>query len=130
SYALLVEIFIHLPIRFLRTERLPMSTKPHAARRVSSVLAAAALAGGILFTPASMTVLPQAQAQSCDETHRAVAAGSLNWGVKESFRNYVEGRIANGKITVTHDASRSGGSIKYPASASASTSNTARPTRS
>lgn len=102
-----------------------MSTKPHAARRVSSALAAAALAGGILFTPASMTVLPQAQAQSCDETHRAVSAGSLNWGVKESFRNYVEGRIANGKITVTHDASRSGGSIQYPASASSITSNTA-----
>lgn len=74
-----------------------------------------------MFAPASISVLPQAQAQTCDETHRAVTDGSLTWGVKASFRKYVEGNIARGAITVKDDASRSGGSVVYPASASSIT---------
>lgn len=98
-----------------------MSIKPLVVRRISATLAAAAIAGGTLFAPASVSVLPQAQAQTCDETHRAVSDGSLTWGVKESFRKYVEGNIARGEITVKDGASRSGGSVAYPASASAIT---------
>lgn len=74
-----------------------------------------------MFAPASISVLPQARAQTCDETHRAVSDGSFTWGVKESFRNYVEGNIARGAITVKDGASRSGGSVVYPASASSIT---------
>lgn len=102
-----------------------MSTKSHVVRRVSSVLAAATLAGGILFTPASMNVLPQAQAETCDETHRAVADGAMTWGVKDSFRNYITGRIANGQITVKDGAKLVGGNLQYPSSASSITSDTA-----
>ncbi|MGO3659414.1 MAG: HtaA domain-containing protein [Corynebacterium casei] len=98
-----------------------MSIKRLVVRRISATLAAAAIAGGTLFAPASISVLPQAQAQTCDETHRAVSDGSLTWGVKESFRNYVEGNIARGAITVKDGASRSGGSVVYPASASSIT---------
>lgn len=32
---------------------------------------------------------------------RAITGGHLNWGVKESFRNYVEGPIALGSINMT-----------------------------
>lgn len=74
-----------------------------------------------MFAPASISVLPQARAQTCDEIHRAVSDGSFTWGVKESFRNYVEGNIARGAITVKDGASRSGGSVVYPASASSIT---------
>lgn len=98
-----------------------MSIKRLVVRRISATLAAAAIAGGTLFAPASISVLPQARAQTCDETHRAVSDGSFTWGVKESFRNYVEGNIARGAITVKDGASRSGGSVVYPASASSIT---------
>ena len=98
-----------------------MSIKPLVVRRISATLAAAAIAGGTLFAPASVSVLPQAQAQTCDETHRAVSDGSLIWGVKESFRKYVVGNIARGEITVKDGATNSGGSIQYPASASSIT---------
>ena len=98
-----------------------MSIKPLVVRRISATLAAAAIAGGTLFAPASVSVLPQAQAQTCDETHRAVSDGSLTWGVKESFRKYVVGNIARGEITVKDGATNSGGSIQYPASASSIT---------
>lgn len=98
-----------------------MSIKPLVVRRISATLAAAAIAGGTLFAPASVSVLPQAQAQTCDETHRAVSDGSLTWGVKESFRKYVTGNIARGEITVKDGANNSGGSIVYPASASSIT---------
>lgn len=102
-----------------------MSAKSHVVRRVSSVLAAATLAGGILFTPASMNVLPQAQAETCDETHRAVADGAMTWGVKDSFRNYIQGNIAKGQITVKDGAKLVGGNLQYPSSASSITSDTA-----
>jgi hypothetical protein len=43
----------------------------------------------------------------------ALTAGSLNWGVKASFRSYVTGPIAHGAIT-TSGVSTSGGSFVFP----------------
>lgn len=45
----------------------------------------------------------------------AVGAGALDWGVKESFRNYVEGSIANGSITTSDGATRNeDGTFRWP----------------
>jgi hypothetical protein len=42
------------------------------------------------------------------------APGSLNWGVKASFRDYVTGPIANGSIAVSGGAGVAGGGYWFP----------------
>lgn len=44
-----------------------------------------------------------------------LGGGHADWGVKESFRNYVEGPIAHGEITVTDGATRNAdGTFRFP----------------
>ncbi len=51
------------------------------------------------------------------------AAGSLNWGVRESFRNYVQGPIARGNVVVSGGATQNrDGTFQFPAAAGASRS--------
>ncbi|WKX70006.1 HtaA domain-containing protein [Streptomyces sp. XD-27] len=42
-----------------------------------------------------------------------VADGSLDWGVKKSFRDYVTGPIAHGKITVSGGAKKTDGGFRF-----------------
>jgi hypothetical protein len=50
-----------------------------------------------------------------DDPPVAITVGGADWGVKESFRNYIEGSIAHGSIVVSEGASRNGdGSFHFP----------------
>lgn len=72
--------------------------------RVTTLTAAIALAGSALLVPsaanAGPTVAEDAVSSAC-----SVTGGSLNWGVKESFRSYISGSIANGSWEVADGAS-------------------------
>lgn len=46
-------------------------------------------------------------------------AGSLSWGLRQSFRDYITGPIAHGSISVSGGASSSGGSFTFPQSGAA-----------
>jgi hypothetical protein len=69
------------------------------------VLAALLLAGSFLM-PASPAA---AQAPGCD-----VAAATLTWGFKESFRAYIDGSIANGEWTVADGATYDTPTFGFP----------------
>ncbi|WP_431044730.1 HtaA domain-containing protein [Streptomyces sp. P1-3] len=43
-----------------------------------------------------------------------VVDGSLDWGVKKSFRDYVTGPISHGKITVSGGAKKTDGGFRFP----------------
>lgn len=61
-------------------------------RRAAAILGGSALAGSLLFVPAIGQSTPAAaEGGAC-----VVTGGSLTWGVKESFRSYISGSIANG----------------------------------
>ncbi len=59
------------------------------------MLGGAALAGALLLAPTAVGAAP-AQATVAPATGCAVTGGSMQWGVKESFRSYISGSIANG----------------------------------
>lgn len=72
-----------------------------AVRRAVAVLAVAA---GTLAVAG-----PAAAAE------RTIGGGALDWGVKQSFRSYVEGAFAKGEISVADGAVRSAdGSFRWP----------------
>ncbi|QSB04145.1 HtaA domain-containing protein [Natronoglycomyces albus] len=85
------------------------STQPRRSRKRRAALAVAAMfaAQGALFL-APQTV-------SADESQSfPIVDGFLDWGFKESFRNYVSGPIAGGDITVSDGAERNGdGSFRF-----------------
>ncbi|WP_240423395.1 HtaA domain-containing protein [Leucobacter sp. wl10] len=64
---------------------------PRIFRRSAAILGAAALAGPLLLMPAAPAAPAAAATGPC-----AVTGGTLTWGVKESFRSYISGSIANG----------------------------------
>jgi hypothetical protein len=45
----------------------------------------------------------------------AIADGTLSWGVRSSFRSYIEGSIANGQVTTAGGATRTGNVFDFPA---------------
>lgn len=57
-----------------------------------------------------------ARGSNKESQERAGVEGSLDWGVKHSFRSYVVGGIANGKITASGGANqqRGNGSFHFP----------------
>src|SRR5690348_14485289 len=61
---------------------------------------AAALAGGVLLGIAVVGITPAPAAAD------PASSGTLDWGVKESFRDYVEGPVGQGAITMIHPAER------------------------
>lgn len=68
-----------------------------------SGLFAAMLVGG-----ASVAAAPIASAQQCS------VQGNMHWGVKESFRKYIVGRVAQGQYTVSGGATDSGNGFNFP----------------
>ncbi|MFI5755519.1 HtaA domain-containing protein [Streptomyces sp. NPDC051569] len=48
------------------------------------------------------------------ESDGTIVDGNLNWGVKESFRTYVTGPIAQGKVELGGGAEESGASYRFP----------------
>ncbi|SDD07062.1 HtaA domain-containing protein [Glycomyces harbinensis] len=67
-------------------------------RRRLAALAAVALGAG------AVTGLAALPAQAQDATEYPIVDGSIDWGVKESFRSYVTGPIAGGAIAVEDGA--------------------------
>lgn len=49
----------------------------------------------------------------------ATGAGSLTWGLRRSFRDYITGPIARGSISVSGGAGSSGGAFTFPQSGNA-----------
>lgn len=69
--------------------------KHHRGPRTwAATTAAGALAATSLFVALPATA--GAEDTTCEETHLAPASGTFEWGVKETWRTYLEGRIANG----------------------------------
>src|SRR5690606_109353 len=67
-------------------------------------LAAGSLAVLALAVPATAaTAAPSATEATETSAGCAVETAELRWGVKESFRSYVSGSIANGEWTVSDD---------------------------
>lgn len=90
---------------------------------VRTHLCAVACASLIGFTAtmygAAPALLPLAAAQESATTHRSVSAGTMHWGVRESFRRYIEGAVARGNISVGGGAQRSGDGFTFAAESSA-----------
>ncbi|MFG3342249.1 HtaA domain-containing protein [Glycomyces sp. NPDC048151] len=58
---------------------------------------------------------PSSEDPAGDATVYAVTGGAADWGVKESYRQYVVGPIANGEITLTDPATENGdGTYRFP----------------
>lgn len=76
---------------------------PRLSRRtgvtLGSTIGAAALAAGLLVAPTAAVATPAAAplaAQNDAGGACEVTGGTLTWGLKESFRSYISGSIANG----------------------------------
>lgn len=63
--------------------------------RKGGAIAGAALVGALLIAPTAAQATPVI-AQEGTESGCAVTGGTLSWGLKESFRSYISGTIANG----------------------------------
>ena len=74
----------------------------HATRRGLAALAASVLALAAL-------VLARPSPAGADEA----AGGRLDWGVKESFRAYITGPIAQGEVTTGGGVSTAGGAYRF-----------------
>lgn len=78
---------------------------PRMNRNLSARLALGLGVGAVaafgLVSPA--TAVPTSPAKQVAEPSCEVTAGTLTWGVKESFRSYISGSIANGEWTVSDD---------------------------
>ena len=72
--------------------------------------------------PAFLTA-PPAHAQAAS-THRAATAGTMDWGIRESFRKYVETGVAKGSISTGGGATRSGSGFSFPLESAAISSST------
>jgi len=78
-------------------------------RPLAAALAASLGALGILAGVASLTAGTAAAAPA------AVQDGHLDWGVKESFRNYITGPIAHGTVTTAGGATQNAdGTVRFP----------------
>lgn len=66
----------------------------------------------IAFGP-TLIASPHTAAQAAT-THRTVSAATMSWGVRESFRKYIETGVAKGTITTGGGASRSGNTFQFP----------------
>lgn len=73
-------------------------------KRTSRALGVVAIAAGLL-APAAALAAPTTAALADDPgTTCQVTGGELTWGVKEAFRSYISGTIANGEWTVSDGA--------------------------
>lgn len=85
--------------------------QPRGIRRLAAVLLTALLAASpIVVAPAALAI----------EVNSPIMAGEVVWGVKESFRKYIEGNIAKGSIAATDGAKQqSDGTFQFPGAAGA-----------
>uniref|UniRef100_A0AAU1LQ70 HtaA domain-containing protein n=1 Tax=Streptomyces sp. NBC_00148 TaxID=2903626 RepID=A0AAU1LQ70_9ACTN len=60
------------------------------------------------------TPAPTASATAPAAEQGALVDGTLDWGVKESFRSYVTGPIANGKVETSGGATTSAAGYRFP----------------
>ncbi|MFD0556324.1 Htaa protein [Stackebrandtia endophytica] len=60
-----------------------------------------------------VTVSVKADAGSDSEPDGSIVGGHLDWGVKESFRNYVVGPIANGSVELSGGATDNGNGYRF-----------------
>lgn len=70
-------------------------------------------------TPTEQPTTPASPSPSASATTPAAAQGelvdgTLDWGVKDSFRTYVTGPIANGKVETTGGATASDAGYRFP----------------
>lgn len=72
--------------------------------RIFTASAAAAIAASALLVPAAAQATPSLAAQEASSLC-TVTGGELKWGVKEGFRSYISGAIANGSWDVVDGAS-------------------------
>lgn len=63
------------------------------------------LMAGLLFAPAAPAFAETAVEADTTNTQCTVTTAELKWGVKDSFRNYISGSIANGEWTTENGAS-------------------------
>ncbi|MGX5682649.1 HtaA domain-containing protein [Schumannella luteola] len=95
-----------------------LGSRPVTAATATATLAFTATTAGIStlradFAPTDSTAFrPSSASLDYSVTAPAVAAGSLRWGVKASFRSYVTGGIAQGAIT-TSGAGVDGGEFVF-----------------
>ncbi|WP_083428462.1 HtaA domain-containing protein [Corynebacterium sp. NML140438] len=91
-------------------------------RYVCALAASASMIGltATAFSPLPLSP-PPATAQEQTASHRTVSAGTMDWGVRESFRKYIETGVAKGSISTDEGASRSGATFQFPAESSAIT---------
>lgn len=93
--------------------------------RTPLALASAASAAALLSLPGTWGIaaldplVPHASAEEASGSHRTVSSGSLQWGVRESFRRYVEQGVAAGSITTGGGASRTSSGFTFPLRSSA-----------
>ena len=91
--------------------RLPRRSRWHRSRQrwLGTSTALAVTVGALTFGVGTLS------AQAASDTERAITGGTLSWGVKKSFRDYVAGPIANGAVSVTDGAVRNDdGTIAFP----------------
>ncbi len=85
-----------------------MTTNPITRTRVRPLAAALAITLGAL----GITTGGAAIAQAAPAT---VADGTLDWGVKQSFRNYIKSPVAHGSITLSGGATENAdGTFRFP----------------
>lgn len=91
-------------------------------RYVCALAASACMLGfaATAFSPLLITP-PPAPAQEQTASHRTVSTGTMDWGVRESFRKYIETGVAKGSISTDEGATRSGAAFEFPAESSAIT---------
>ncbi|MFJ9628358.1 HtaA domain-containing protein [Streptomyces sp. NPDC091280] len=83
------------------------STTPSATPTQSATPSATPSTTASATTSASAS--PSDTATEPAATEGEIADGTLTWGVKESFRSYVVGSVANGRITTSDGASQATG---------------------
>lgn len=88
------ELSVHTP---------PRSRQSLTARLAVGVGVGALAAVGLVTPSFAAPTTHVAPAESIDPPACEVSAATLSWGVKESFRSYISGAIANGEWTVSDD---------------------------
>jgi len=74
-------------------------------KRTGRTLGATILAAGLLVPAALLATSPVAAMAAEPDSSCEVTGGELTWGVKEGFRSYISGTIANGEWTTSDGAS-------------------------
>src|SRR5699024_11209271 len=69
---------------------------PQVTRRVAKTLLPAVVATALLVAPSAALASPQTDDQPADTGSCQIENAELQWGLKESFRSYISGSIANG----------------------------------